>query len=1717
MAAEQKEKDPWTDLSFDDGDLQKLLDKPLDSIDNSRLRDAEQHRGFDSSVGDSWIYPINLPCRAYQMSIVQAALYRNTLVVLPTGLGKTFIAAVVMYNLYRWYPRGKVIFMAPTRPLVNQQIEACQKIMPFPRKDTVELTGKLQKAKRADLWKSKRVFFATPQVVQSDIMGSYVADSEHDGTTFDDSSSANKFEFPFEDIKLIVIDEAHKAKGKYAYTEVTQAIMARNKYFRVVALSATPGRTMEDVAEVCRNLLISHIEVRWDTSLDVLPYVHKRSMQTVVVTLGDRIKEIREELLEIIDPYLRQLIDFQMLSGSLANINRNFLVYEQKRYQERCLHNGRHPQHSAISSNFAICISLYHSLELLERHGLRVFLNNFEEDEDGKGKFVLQMERRLRDMIDRLKDEVGPNPFNVSAGPMTNGQIAEMPKDLDFGHPKFEKARECLLKHFEENKESRAIVFCEYRESVLLIYRMLLQHVPILRPRCFVGQGGTGNLRALTQKQQIQIMNDFRSGKSNILIATSIGEEGIDVGEVDLIVCFDISTSNPTRFVQRIGRTGRKKNGNVVMLVTEGREQQILKDVLSNKDQTNKKILRSSVVQQALYKHAPRLVPTDLKPTCQQTYITPYEDDEGEGEGKPNKVAVSKKSGQKGVKVPEKGAQDLRRFFNKKPVREMDAEDLEFFELDAKMTQARPGVHTQQKMEKSLGGIKDLFKDLQSPAPTQKAQKRLNTKPSTSKEIPQIIIGEPIDLCDEDSSEPIEEPSPRKRLKSEQNSQSSIKSFLRDTSDGKALADDENTTKDPTASQEFLKKLTEFMETNFTTPPVLKRARIQDLNYHLRSQEMSNDMKHLLLTGNLEFIKENLEQMKVLSALQDYENEMEEEKSIKEIHHIIVTLFGGVEQLEQYLQDVDMEKFKEESPAIGIGYSDDEDSGEEVLFQQKLDKIFGDLGPALKSEETFDWVQQKYKETERYKEWEKAREDSIMGVQESMVYKTYVQGEDDGEEETLNDEVDDVSFTESKYCSQWLEFNKPDIAFKSTPMQTTTNKVLNLRGEGGVSKKISLLNKLEEVKEEETVEDEPKEPWKANKETTLNNSSSSKFLDSLLMCEKELNTLLLERRQEEGHHKNVVNEDDDDSTSRDTDVTTGSLAMPETEYPETKAPEILSSTLKPTNGHDISNALEDDEEDEMFLAALEAEMRYTQSKTEANKDKTLNTSSDRDKTPDDLMNITTNDGAALKLEKNSSSVKLTPPSLNSTPELLEFQMPAEQPKITSNLPTPPEISIQHELDIDMDAFMEPFPEEEELLKKNQQPLPPKTQTLPARRESLKENLNKESLARHSPDLFAEDHAKSPNLLQVKVVERKPNTLASKLSSKLNVKKCQSSLNPSTTTANVFKSPPKSLTNLQLSSPSTRLPTDKQKNEKSPSLFDMYLKHGKGRVKLPSALRNTSSCLGISSMNDQTAGTNNNSPALPATQNDSLIVLRKSKNPPKRKIFDSDSGSEDSQNDVTIIDAGKANENEDNSDSDFENEVAATQGTERSSIHHRRKRRRFNSFIDQEAAVSGSENSEDEAEHSVGCYLLDSVVVQSDEDDADQASTSHMQAMYLQSLKSPQNRRGTFKIPAPRVFNDHSHIYSQAVLPEEICSQYVPDSFVVDEDDSFITNNPNVTEVSMCPLERAEKILKERRRAKKKAKLATGQTNAKGPKQKKRKVHMIDDSSEDDDDDDIEFV
>jgi len=154
---------------------------------------------FDHQAGRIWIYPTNYEKRDYQYKIVSAALFQNTLVILPTGLGKTFIAAVVMFNFCRWYPTGKIIFSAPTKPLVAQQMDACAKVMGIRKSEMCEMTGSVNPEERKRLWLEKRVFFLTPQTLNNDLV---------------------KSTCPWSKIRCLIIDEAHRALGQHAYCQV---------------------------------------------------------------------------------------------------------------------------------------------------------------------------------------------------------------------------------------------------------------------------------------------------------------------------------------------------------------------------------------------------------------------------------------------------------------------------------------------------------------------------------------------------------------------------------------------------------------------------------------------------------------------------------------------------------------------------------------------------------------------------------------------------------------------------------------------------------------------------------------------------------------------------------------------------------------------------------------------------------------------------------------------------------------------------------------------------------------------------------------------------------------------------------------------------------------------------------------------------------------------------------------------------------------------------------------------------------------------------------------------------------------------------------------------------------------------------------------------------------------------------------------------------------
>ncbi|KAH8815039.1 ATP-dependent DNA helicase-like protein mph1 [Xylogone sp. PMI_703] len=550
------------------------------------------HHVLDNEALKTWVYPTNLGAiRDYQYSIVKSGLFNNLLVALPTGLGKTFIAATIILNFFRWTKNAKIVFVAPTKPLVAQQVDACYNIAGIPRSTTTMLTGDIVPAVRADEWEAKRVFFMTPQTLDNDLRTG-IADPKK--------------------IVLLVIDEAHRATGNYAYVKVVEFIRRFNQSFRVLALTATPGSTVESVQEVIDGLEIAKVEIRTEDSIDIQQFVHQRRIDQVLLDPSDEMIMIKELFSKALQPLVNSLCSqnaywskdpMALTPFGLIQARKSWFASEAGRRASMGLKG-------MMMGLFTILASVAHAIKLLNFHGVGPFYASMKElREAGEGNKGGKYRRQIIDspdfqkMMDRIK--------------------LWLSKDNFVGHPKLTYLCDTILNHFLDAGEgrlpegappsnTRVIVFSEFRDSAEDISRVLNRHKPMIRSSVFVGQADSKRSEGMNQVKQLETIRDFKSGKLNVLVATSIGEEGLDIGQVDLIVCYDASAS-PIRMLQRMGRTGRKRAGNIVLLLMRGKEEESFVKAKDNYEQMQKMI---SSGERFSFRHdlSRRIIPRDIHP-----------------------------------------------------------------------------------------------------------------------------------------------------------------------------------------------------------------------------------------------------------------------------------------------------------------------------------------------------------------------------------------------------------------------------------------------------------------------------------------------------------------------------------------------------------------------------------------------------------------------------------------------------------------------------------------------------------------------------------------------------------------------------------------------------------------------------------------------------------------------------------------------------------------------------------------------------------------------------------------------------------------------------------------------------------------------------------------------------------------------------------------------
>ncbi len=487
--------------------------------------------------------------RLYQETIFATASQRNTLAVLPTGMGKTLIAELLAVHRLQNYPGSKILLLAPTRPLVQQHLDTFKRDLDLEEGDAVVFTGNVAPAKRAKLWKEAKIIFSTPQGLENDIMG---------GKT------------PLTDVSLLIVDEAHRAVKDYSYVFIADRYRKAAEHERILALTASPGSDKETIEEVCRNLFIEEVEVRSAESADVQPYIQDVEIEHIKVQMPPEFKTVHVALTRA---YEQRVDDLQQLGV----VNRNALSSKTGMLKaQAALHaeaaRGRRSFESLKSmSLLAEALKIQHGLELIETQGVTALSKYFKklETEAARGQSKA-VQNAVRDV-------------NVKAAMIHTDRLMEQ----EIEHPKLRAVKKAVLKELYVDKDAKIIIFNQYRDQAVRI-KEAIDSIGV-SSKIFVGQMKKGET-GMSQKTQQAILEEFRNGGFSCLIATSVAEEGLDIPKVDVVLFYEPIPS-AIRTVQRRGRTGRLEKGKVIMLVTEGTRDVAYKYAAKNKEKRMYRVL----------------------------------------------------------------------------------------------------------------------------------------------------------------------------------------------------------------------------------------------------------------------------------------------------------------------------------------------------------------------------------------------------------------------------------------------------------------------------------------------------------------------------------------------------------------------------------------------------------------------------------------------------------------------------------------------------------------------------------------------------------------------------------------------------------------------------------------------------------------------------------------------------------------------------------------------------------------------------------------------------------------------------------------------------------------------------------------------------------------------------------------------------------------------
>lgn len=459
--------------------------------------------------------------RLYQQAIFAEVSKYNSLVVLPTGLGKTGIAMMMAVHRLQLYPDSKILFLAPTKPLVEQHEKTLKRHLPD--KNIISVSGSISPTKRAKLWEDNQIIISTPQGIQNDVISNKIS---------------------LKTVSLLIFDEAHRGTGDYSYVYLAHKYVKEAIKERILALTASPGSDEQVISDVINNLHIENIEIRTENDPDVKQYIQEKEINWMEVKLPEDFDNLLKNLRTIVKNKLKEIAQLGYFDPNIKNYSKKTLLKLTAELQARMASGEKEIEILKSLSLVAEAMKAEHALELAETQGVSSLHSYFKEIQS-------QAQRKASKAVQNL---INDSYFKAAS------YLTEELKEKNIEHPKLNRLIQLVKK--EENK---IIIFNQFRDQAIKIKEALDNEG--ITSELFFGQAKKKG-KGLSQKEQKAMIENFEIGKFQVLIATSVAEEGLDIPAVDKVIFYEPIPS-AIRTVQRRGRTGRHSKGSVIVLVAK--------------------------------------------------------------------------------------------------------------------------------------------------------------------------------------------------------------------------------------------------------------------------------------------------------------------------------------------------------------------------------------------------------------------------------------------------------------------------------------------------------------------------------------------------------------------------------------------------------------------------------------------------------------------------------------------------------------------------------------------------------------------------------------------------------------------------------------------------------------------------------------------------------------------------------------------------------------------------------------------------------------------------------------------------------------------------------------------------------------------------------------------------------------------------------------------